>query len=78
MQGFDFDSDAEEEQPVRSKQLEKPKRIMPTGADASDGDSSISDEEDGPITISNMEARPRKGLLHHSNEFKGHSTLKHR
>jgi len=81
VQEFDFDSDAEEEQPVkrtRSKQLEKPKRIMPTGADASDGDSSISDEEDGPITISNMEARSRKGLLHHSNEFKGHSTLKHR
>jgi ribosomal RNA methyltransferase Nop2 len=62
VQEFDFDSDAEEEQPVkrtRSKQLEKPKRIIPTGTDASDSGSSISDEEDGPITISNMEARSR-------------------
>jgi 25S rRNA (cytosine2870-C5)-methyltransferase len=62
MQEFDFDSDAEEEEPAkrtRSKQLEKPKKIIPTGSDDSDSNSSISGEEDGPITVSNMEARSR-------------------
>ena len=59
MQKFDFDSDSEEEEEeevpakrTRSKQLEKP-------SEESDSNSSISGEEDGPITVSNMEARSR-------------------
>lgn len=67
MQKFDFDSDAEEEEEeeevpakrTRSKQLKKPKNIIPTGSDESDSNPSISGEEDGPITVSNMEARSR-------------------
>ncbi|KAF8628441.1 hypothetical protein AX15_003957 [Amanita polypyramis BW_CC] len=58
IQEFDFDSAAEEEDlPVkrtRSKQLEKPTKIIPT--DESDSDLS---SEDGPVTISNIEARSR-------------------
>jgi 25S rRNA (cytosine2870-C5)-methyltransferase len=45
----------------RSKQLERPSKIIPTASDASDSSSDSEDEEDedGPITIANMEKRSR-------------------
>ena len=65
VQELDLGSDDEDEPelPVKgkkSKQHERPTKIIPTGSDASsdesDGDE---DDEDGPITIKNMEARSR-------------------
>ncbi|KIL69659.1 hypothetical protein M378DRAFT_69225 [Amanita muscaria Koide BX008] len=61
VQEFEFDSDGSEEQelPVKrtkSKQLERPLKIIP---DDSDSDSSDSDDEGGAINIQNMEARSR-------------------
>lgn len=59
----DTDEDDEPELPAarlrgkKSKQQERPAKIIPTGSDSSD--SSDEDEEDGPITMKNMEARSR-------------------
>lgn len=61
VQEFDFGSDSEDEAPItltkksKSKQLDRPLKIIPTGSDASDS----SDEEDEPVTMANMEARSR-------------------
>ncbi|KZV64333.1 NOL1/NOP2/sun family RNA met [Peniophora sp. CONT] len=44
----------------RSKQAERPAKIIPTGSDLSDSsDDEDADDEDGPVTIANMEARSR-------------------
>ncbi|GJE87185.1 NOL1/NOP2/sun family putative RNA methylase [Phanerochaete sordida] len=66
VQELDLGSDEEDEEeaaPVRlrgkrSKQQERPAKIIPTGSDASDDDEE-EDDEDGPITMANMEARSR-------------------
>lgn len=66
IQELDLGSDEEEEEeqaPVRlkgkkSKQQERPLKIIPTGSDDSNSDED-EDEEDGPITMKNMEARSR-------------------
>ncbi|TRM61895.1 NOL1/NOP2/sun family-domain-containing protein [Schizophyllum amplum] len=64
---LDLGSDEEEEEeepaqvPVRgkkSKQFERPTKIIPTASDASSSDEET-DDEDGPITMANMEARSR-------------------
>ncbi|KAF5380952.1 hypothetical protein D9615_003875 [Tricholomella constricta] len=61
VQKFDFDTDQEEDeiQPVskrkKSKQSERPLKIIPTGSDTSDD----SDDEGGRVTMANMEARSR-------------------
>ena len=57
------DDEEEEQEPVRlrgkkSKQQERPLKIIPTGSDDSDSDDDV-DDEDGPITMKNMEARSR-------------------
>lgn len=41
----------------RSKQQERPAKIIPTGSDASSDEDE--DDEDGPVTMKNMEARSR-------------------
>ncbi|KAI8998510.1 NOL1/NOP2/sun family-domain-containing protein [Trametes punicea] len=54
------DDDDEPELPVKgkkSKQHERPSKIIPTGSDASSDDSD--EDEEGPVTIKNMEARSR-------------------
>ncbi|TFK42680.1 NOL1/NOP2/sun family-domain-containing protein [Crucibulum laeve] len=63
VQEFDFDSD-EEDEPVfkplkgkKSKQLERPLKIIPSGKDSDDSDEES--DEDGPVTMANMEARSR-------------------
>ncbi|EKM55378.1 uncharacterized protein PHACADRAFT_255965 [Phanerochaete carnosa HHB-10118-sp] len=68
VQELDLGSDEEEEEeeeavPVRlkgkkSKQQERPAKIIPTGSDDSETDEDENDE-DGPITMANMEARSR-------------------
>lgn len=61
--GSDDDEEEEEEaaparlKGKRSKQQERPSKIIPTGSDASDSDED--EDEDGPITMKNMEARSR-------------------
>ncbi|RDB21272.1 25S rRNA (cytosine-C(5))-methyltransferase nop2 [Hypsizygus marmoreus] len=63
LQEFDFDTDEDdtELQPIskrnKSKQSEKPSKIIPTGSDNSDSDDSS--DEGGRITMNNMEARSR-------------------
>ncbi|KAI4527500.1 NOL1/NOP2/sun family putative RNA met [Schizophyllum commune Loenen D] len=63
---LDLESD-EDDEPVqapsrgkakKSKQFERPAKIIPTASDASSSDED-SDDEDGPITMANMEARSR-------------------
>ncbi|TFK54980.1 NOL1/NOP2/sun family putative RNA met [Heliocybe sulcata] len=61
---LDLGSDDEEDEAAvgklrsrRSKQQERPGKIIPTGSDDSDQDSG--DESDGAITMANMEARSR-------------------
>lgn len=59
---FGSDDDDEEVQQFpskirKSKQFQRPEKIIPTTSDATD--SSDSDEEDGRITMANMEARSR-------------------
>lgn len=57
-------SDEEEDEPTvpirlkgkKSKQLERPLKIIPTGSDESSDEES---DEDGPITMANMEARSK-------------------
>ncbi|KAG6911454.1 rRNA (cytosine-C5-)-methyltransferase nop2 [Tephrocybe rancida] len=65
-QKFDFDTEEEEDiQPVskrkKSKQSERPAKIIPTTSDAYDDDSEedASEDEDGRVTMANMEARSR-------------------
>lgn len=63
VQEFDFGSDEEDEPSItltkksKSKQLDRPLKIIPTGSDASD--SSDEEEDDEPVTMANMEARSR-------------------
>lgn len=62
VQEFDFGSDDEEPEPLpskhkKSKQSERPLKIIPTGSD--DSSSSDDEEDDEPITMANMEARSR-------------------
>lgn len=65
VQELDFDSDSDEEEaPVhlkgkKSKQQGRPLKIIPTQSDASSDDSGDEDEDDGPVTMANMEARSR-------------------
>lgn len=65
VQEFDFGSDEEEEVQLipskvkKSKQFERPAKIIPTASDASDSDDSDEGEEGGKITMANMEARSR-------------------
>lgn len=62
-QDFDFDTDDEEEPPPskiktkRSKQAQRPEKIIPDAPDSSDDDSS---EDDEPVTMANMAERSRK------------------
>ncbi|VDB82742.1 unnamed protein product [Peniophora sp. CBMAI 1063] len=64
---LDLGSDEEDDEPAvpatklrskRSKQAERPAKIIPTGSDLSDS-SDEDEDEDGPVTIANMEARSR-------------------
>lgn len=62
--GSDDDDDAEafvgKLKSRRSKQQDRPDKIIPTGSDASSDDSDEgSEDEHGPITMANMEARSR-------------------
>jgi len=72
VQEFDFDTDSEDDEPIKfptkkqkSKQLDRPLRIIPTGSDSESSESSDSGSEDGDkkvkgkTTIANMEARSR-------------------
>ncbi|KAF9453230.1 NOL1/NOP2/sun family putative RNA met [Macrolepiota fuliginosa MF-IS2] len=63
VQVFDFDSDEEEQlvpsKAKKSKQFERPAKIIPTASDASDSDDSDEDEGGEKITMGNMEARSR-------------------
>lgn len=43
----------------KSKQSERPSKIIPTGSDASSDSDEDEDDEDGPVTMANMEARSR-------------------
>ncbi|KAG6850525.1 hypothetical protein H0H93_012141 [Arthromyces matolae] len=65
VQKFDFDTDEEEEevvQPVskrkKSKQSERPLKIIPTASDATD-DSEDDGSDDEDVTMANMEAKSR-------------------
>ncbi|KAI0362260.1 NOL1/NOP2/sun family RNA met [Trametes cingulata] len=64
-QELDLGSDDDEEEPElptkgkKSKQHERPLKIIPTGSDASSDESDEDEDEDGPVTIKNMEARSR-------------------
>ncbi|KAI0636833.1 NOL1/NOP2/sun family-domain-containing protein [Trametes polyzona] len=56
------DDDDEPELPTKgkkSKQHERPLKIIPTVSDASSSEEDEDDDEDGPITMKNMEARSR-------------------
>ncbi|KAH8106713.1 NOL1/NOP2/sun family RNA met [Cristinia sonorae] len=70
VQELDLGSDSDEEEPAapvrlkgkKSKQQDRPSKIIPTQSDDSSDDDSDEDEdddEDGPITMANMEARSR-------------------
>lgn len=65
IQAFDFDSDDEPDvqEPVlkskKSKQSQRPSKIIPTGSDKSSSDEEDSDDEEERITMANMEARSR-------------------
>ena len=72
MQEFDFDTDSEDDEPIKhptkklkSKQLDRQLKIILTGSDSepSDSENSGSENEDkmvkGRTTIANMEARSR-------------------
>lgn len=64
VQEFDFDSDEEDDaqslpsQAKKSKQFERPVKIIPTASDASDSDDS-NEDENIRVTMANMEARSR-------------------
>ncbi|KAG5653960.1 rRNA (cytosine-C5-)-methyltransferase nop2 [Sphagnurus paluster] len=64
-QKFDFDTDEEEEgiQPVlkgnKSKQHERPSKIIPTSSDGSDDFDYDESADEGRVTMANMEARSR-------------------
>jgi len=72
MQEFDFDTDSEDDEPIdiptkkqKSKQLDRPLRIIPIVSDSESSESDDSDPEGGrkkvkgKTTIANMEARSR-------------------
>ncbi|KAJ3551994.1 hypothetical protein NM688_g4392 [Phlebia brevispora] len=68
VQELDLGSDEEEEEAFipskqkgkKSKQSDRPVKIIPTGSDASSDENEDEDEdEDGPVTMANMEARSR-------------------
>ena len=64
---LDLGSDDDEEEELvpaklkgkRSKQLEHPTKIIPTGSDASSDEDEDDEDDDGPVTMANMEARSR-------------------
>lgn len=63
LQEFDFDSDDEEPKTAtskhkKSKQFDRPLKLIPTASDASSDESDVGDDEDR-ITMANMEARSR-------------------
>ena len=64
-QELDFSSDDEEDElPVKlkskkSKQADRPLKIIPTASDGSSDESDEEEDEDGPITLKNIEARSR-------------------
>lgn len=59
--GSDDDDDEPQLMPNRKKhrQHAKPSKIIPTGSDQSSSDSEGSEDDDGPTTMANMEARSR-------------------
>ncbi|KAJ3822932.1 NOL1/NOP2/sun family RNA met [Lentinula raphanica] len=64
VQAFDFGSDAEDDEPElvtskakKSKQFERPSKIIPTASD--DSESSSDDDDDERITMANMAARSK-------------------
>lgn len=65
VQELEFSSDDEAEVPPqkskasKSKQFERPVKIIPTHSDDSGADSDTSGKSDGPITLKNIEARSR-------------------
>ncbi|KAJ3501996.1 hypothetical protein NLJ89_g9084 [Agrocybe chaxingu] len=65
-QEFDFDSDSNDEPELppskskKSKQAERPKKIIPTASDASSSDDDEVENDDEPVTMANMAARSRK------------------
>ncbi|KAK0228443.1 NOL1/NOP2/sun family RNA met [Armillaria fumosa] len=62
---FQFSDDEEEDESVlplkakKSKQSERPTKIIPTGSDKSSDSGEEESDEDGPTTMANMEARSR-------------------
>lgn len=68
VQELDLDSDEDEDEAptipssrikgLKSKQWDRPSKIIPTGSDDSSSDEDEEDE-DGPVTMANMEARSR-------------------
>jgi ribosomal RNA methyltransferase Nop2 len=44
----------------KSKQAERPTKIIPTQSDASSSDSDEEDDDEGPVTMKNMAERSRK------------------
>ncbi|KAA1474912.1 NOL1/NOP2/sun family putative RNA met [Dentipellis sp. KUC8613] len=66
-QELDLGSDDDEEEPIqltklkskKSKQADRPVKIIPTGSDASSDSDEDEEDEDGPTTLANMEARSR-------------------
>jgi len=66
-QQFDFGSGDETapplspKKPKKSKQIERPKKIIPTASSSDDSSSSSSsDDDDAPVTMANMAQRSRK------------------
>ncbi|KAK0197210.1 NOL1/NOP2/sun family RNA met [Armillaria mellea] len=65
VQEFQFSDDDQEDEPVlpvkakKSKQSERPTKIIPTGSDKSSDSDGEESDEDGPTTMANMEARSR-------------------
>lgn len=65
VQEFQFSDDDEEDEPVlpskakKSKQSERPTKIIPTGSDKSSDSDEEESDEDSPTTMANMEARSR-------------------
>ncbi|KAG6890452.1 rRNA (cytosine-C5-)-methyltransferase nop2 [Termitomyces sp. T32_za158] len=62
-QKFDFDTEDEEDMSLskgrKSKQSERPSKIIPTASDASEDSDEDSEDDNGRVTMANMEARSR-------------------
>ncbi|KAJ6630691.1 NOL1/NOP2/sun family-domain-containing protein [Mycena sp. CBHHK59/15] len=59
VQEFDFDSDAEDDEPARGTKSKAAKVTRKPSSDSSEDESDDDDDEDGRITMANMEARSR-------------------